>query len=60
VFGEPELQDNSCSQMALLSDEQYAAGIEGIRSVLQHSRPEDSPTFKVDIAMMMQCGYVAP
>jgi SAM-dependent methyltransferase len=58
VFDDPELQRNGCSQMALLTHEQYAAGIERIRSVLQHSKPDEPPPFKVDMAMMMQCGRV--
>lgn len=60
VFEDPELQRRGCSQMALLSDDQYAAGVERIRSALQVSKPDEPPVFKVDIAMMMQCGYVAP
>jgi hypothetical protein len=43
---------------ALLTDDQYAAGIERIRSALRLSTPDEPPVFKVDIAMMMQCGYV--
>jgi hypothetical protein len=45
--------------MTLPTDDQYAAGIEGIRSALRLSKPEERPVFKVDIAMMMQCGHVA-
>jgi hypothetical protein len=44
--------------MALLTDEQYAAGIERIRSTLRSAKPEERPAFKVDIAMMMHCGCV--
>jgi len=58
VFEDPELQRRGCSQMALLTDEQYGAGIERIRSALRSANPEDPPAFKVDIAMMMQCGYI--
>jgi hypothetical protein len=59
VFDDPELQRRGCSQMTLPTDDQYAAGIEGIRSALRLSKPEERPVFKVDIAMMMQCGHVA-
>jgi hypothetical protein len=45
---------------ALLTDDQYAAGIERIRSVLRLSTPDEQPVFKVDIAMMMQCGGWPP
>ena len=58
VFDDPELQRNGCSQMALLTDEQYAAGIERIRSAIRRSKPDAPVLFKVDIAMMMQCGYL--
>jgi hypothetical protein len=44
----------------LLTDEQYAAGIERIRAALRRSLPGGPHVFKVDIAMLMQCGYVAP
>jgi hypothetical protein len=60
VFDDPELQRRGCSQMALLTDEQYAAGIKRIRSALRSSKPNQPPVFKVYIAMMMQCGHVAP
>jgi hypothetical protein len=54
VLEDPELQRNGCSQMALLTDEQYAAGVERIKAVLRRS---DGPSvFKADVAMMMQCG----
>jgi ubiquinone/menaquinone biosynthesis C-methylase UbiE len=59
VFDDPELQRRGCSQMALLTDEEYAAGIERIRSILRSSKLDEPPVFKVDIAMMMQCGHVA-
>jgi SAM-dependent methyltransferase len=60
VFDDPELQRNGCSQLALLTEEQYAAGIKRIRSALQSSKLDETPAFNVDIAMMMQCGHVAP
>jgi SAM-dependent methyltransferase len=41
VFDDPELQRRGCSQMALLTDDQYAAGIERIRSTLHLSKPDD-------------------
>jgi SAM-dependent methyltransferase len=60
VFEDPELERRGCSQMALLTDEQYAAGIERIRSALRSGKPEEPRAFEVDIAMMMHCGYVEP
>ena len=58
VLDDPELQRNGCSQMALLSDEQYAAGIERIESAIRRSKQGVPALFKVDIEMMMQCGHV--
>lgn len=58
VLNDPEMQRNGCSQMALLTDRQYAAGIERIESALRLSDRDNSPVFKVDVAMMMQCGHV--
>jgi ubiquinone/menaquinone biosynthesis C-methylase UbiE len=57
VFDDPELQRRGCSQMALLTDEQYATGMERIEAALRRS-PGESPEFKVDIAMIMQCAQV--
>ena len=58
VLEDPELQRNGCSQLALLTDEQYAAGIERIRSALLLSESGEPPAFRADIAMMMHCGHV--
>jgi SAM-dependent methyltransferase len=58
VFDDPELQRRGCSQMALLTDEQYAAGIERIHSAIRLSQSSEPLVFRVDIPMMMQCGHV--
>jgi ubiquinone/menaquinone biosynthesis C-methylase UbiE len=58
VFEDPELQRRGCSQMALLTDAQYGAGIERIKSAIRNARPDEPPVFKADIAMVMQCGRV--
>lgn len=60
VFDDPELQRNGCSQMALLTDEQYEAGIERVRAALRVSKRGKPAVFKVDIAMLTECGHVAP
>jgi hypothetical protein len=57
VLEDPELRRRGCSQIALLTDEQYAAGMERIAAALRRSKSE-SPELKMDIAMMMQCGHV--
>jgi ubiquinone/menaquinone biosynthesis C-methylase UbiE len=57
VLEDPELQRRGCSQMALLTDEQYAAGMERIAEALR--RPgSKSPEFTVNIAMMTLCAQV--
>jgi hypothetical protein len=58
VFDDPELQRNGCSQMALLTDEQYAAGIERINSAISRSITREPPVFKAKIAMILICGNV--
>jgi ubiquinone/menaquinone biosynthesis C-methylase UbiE len=58
VFADPELQRNGCSQLALLSDAQYDAGIGRIESALRRPEQNRSVAFKVDIAMMLECGTV--
>jgi ubiquinone/menaquinone biosynthesis C-methylase UbiE len=58
VLQDPELQRRGCSQMALLSDEQYAQGIKRIRSALENSKRDAPTVFKADIAMMMRCGHI--
>lgn len=58
VLDDPELKRRGCSQMALLTDEQYAAGIARIESALKHAQGGAAGVFEVDIAFMMQCGNV--
>ncbi|WP_425163755.1 class I SAM-dependent methyltransferase, partial [Candidatus Binatus sp.] len=58
VFDDPELQRRGCSQMALLTDVQYAAGIQRIKSAIRNAGSDEPPVFKADIAMIMQCGRV--
>jgi ubiquinone/menaquinone biosynthesis C-methylase UbiE len=59
VFDDPELRRNGCSQLALLTDEQYAAGIARIQSAIEHPGPNAPAVFKVNIALMMHCGSIA-
>lgn len=58
VLDNPELQRRGCSQMALLTDEQYAAGIARMESAIGRAEGGAPPAFKVDIAFMLQCGSV--
>jgi ubiquinone/menaquinone biosynthesis C-methylase UbiE len=59
VFDDPELQRRGCSQMALLTDEQYAAGIARMKSAIAEAPLNKPPVFKADIAMMLQSGRVS-
>ncbi len=58
VFDDPELQRRGCSQMALLTDEQYAAGIARMKAAISEAHPGESPIFRADIAMLMQFGRI--
>jgi SAM-dependent methyltransferase len=58
IFEDPELQRNGCSQMALLTDEQYAAGIERIESSIRSADRDRPAVFKAEINMIMQCAHV--
>jgi ubiquinone/menaquinone biosynthesis C-methylase UbiE len=58
VFEDPELERRGCSQMALLSDEQYAAGIARMKAVIAAAQVDTPPVFRADIAMMMHCARV--
>jgi SAM-dependent methyltransferase len=58
VLDDPELQRRGCSQMALLTDEQYAAGIARIESALQKAEGSAPAVFHAEIAFMLQCGTV--
>ena len=58
VLADPELQRNGCSQLALLSDAQYEAGIRRIESALRWAERDDAVAFEVDIAMLLECGTV--
>jgi SAM-dependent methyltransferase len=58
VFEDPELTRRGCSQMALLSDEQYATGIARIKSAIATAPLDAPPVFSADIAMMLHCARV--
>jgi SAM-dependent methyltransferase len=59
VFDDPELQRRGCSQMALLSDEQYAAGISRIEAAIRDAPAGTPAVFGADIAMMLCRGTVS-
>ena len=58
VLDDPELQRRGCSQMALLTDDQYEAGIARIRSAIEASDKNALPVFKASIAFMLCRGIV--
>lgn len=57
VLDDPELRRNGCSQMALLTDEQYAAGMNRIIAALHAAEGLEPPVFSGEISMMMVCAY---
>jgi SAM-dependent methyltransferase len=59
ILDEPMLQKNATSQLTLLSDEQYAAGIARIRAAIaQAEAAGEEITFPVDISLQMVVGFV--
>ncbi len=58
ILDDPELSRFGCSQMALLTDAQYAAGIARIKSAIESVQGNAQLIFEVDIALMMVCGSV--
>ena len=59
VFSDPFLQKDSCSQLALLTDEGYAAGLRRIATALSEAEAEGrSLTFATDLLQAMLAGRV--
>ena len=59
VFADPFLQKNACSQLALLSDEAYAAGLRRIATALTESEAKgETITFPTDLWQAMLIGWV--
>jgi len=58
VFADPFLQKNACSQLALLSDEAYAAGLRRIATALTESEAKGGRiTFCTDLWQAMLVGW---
>jgi len=58
VFADPFLQKNACSQLALLSDEAYAAGLRRIATALTESEARgETITFPTDLWQAMLIGW---
>ena len=60
VFDDPFLQKDACSQFALLSDEEYAAGLQRIRQALEAAElANEELVFASDIQLGMLCARAA-
>ena len=61
VFTDPALQKHGTSQLALLTDEEYAAGIERIKSAIAKTEAKREPlVFEIDISLAMVIGFAGP
>ncbi|MGH7319609.1 MAG: hypothetical protein ACRELA_08285 [Candidatus Rokuibacteriota bacterium] len=59
VGDEPMLQKNATSQLTLLSDEGYSAGIDRIRTAITNAEASgEEIAFPVDISLQMVVGLV--
>jgi len=57
VLSDPFLQKQSCSQLAQLTDEEYAAGMQHIEATLTRAEIEDRPIeFRTDLTFSMLSG----
>jgi SAM-dependent methyltransferase len=60
VFDDPFLQKDACSQLVLLSDEAYAAGLQRIRQALEAAEAaKEELVFASDIQLGMLCAHAA-
>jgi len=61
IFADPFLQKGACSQLALLTDEAYAAGLRRIAAALAEAEAKGTPiTFAVDLLQAMLIGRIGP
>ena len=59
IFADPFLQKDACSQLALLSDEAYAAGLQRIEAALAAAGAQgETLTFATDLLLTMLTGWV--
>jgi ubiquinone/menaquinone biosynthesis C-methylase UbiE len=59
IFSDPFLQKDACSQLALLTDRAYAAGLRRIAAALTESEAKGAPiTFATDLWLAMLVGRV--
>ncbi len=59
IFSDPFLQKDACSQLALLSDEAYAAGLRRIATALAEAEARGAPiTFSTDLWQAILVGRV--
>jgi ubiquinone/menaquinone biosynthesis C-methylase UbiE len=58
VWNDPFLKHNATSQLALLSEEKYQAGLDRIHAALDRSKAENNPiTFRSELHVKMFLGY---
>jgi ubiquinone/menaquinone biosynthesis C-methylase UbiE len=61
IFIDPALQKHGTSQHALLTDEEYAAGIDRIKSAIAQAETKGEPlAFGIDVSLAMVIGFVSP
>jgi len=60
ILRDPMLHKNSTSQLVLLSDEAYAAGMDRIKAAIQRAQTGGKPVlFPVDVSLMIEIGSLA-
>jgi SAM-dependent methyltransferase len=60
ILRDPMLHKNGTSQLVLLGDEAYAAGMARIKAAIQRAQAAGEPAvFPIDVSLMMEIGSVA-
>jgi SAM-dependent methyltransferase len=60
ILHDPVLHKNSTSQLVLLSDEVYAAGMARIKAAIDRATADNRPTlFAIDVSLMIEIGSLA-
>jgi ubiquinone/menaquinone biosynthesis C-methylase UbiE len=60
ILRDPILHKNNTSQLVLLSDEAYAAGMDRIKAAIQRAAADNKPAlFPIDISLMIEIGSLA-
>jgi hypothetical protein len=60
ILHDPVLHKNSTSQLVLLSDELYAAGMARIKAAIDRAAADNRPAlFAIDVSLMIEIGSLA-